>query len=150
MRAFYDAAARDTCGRLLPRKRHTQTDAGSLSWIMAAYRMRGTPTLLLIDREGRLRHYHLGQVDNIALGAQIAMLAAESMRALRFGGEAAAPAGSTATAARRSPRIAGSHSVSGGETDRPYSCMRNILLTTRNPCHAQLLREQTSPSQWRP
>lgn len=86
MRAFYDAAARDTCGGLLPRKRHRRTDAGALPWIMAAYRMRGTPTLLLIDREGRLHHYRLGQVDNIALGEQIAMLAAESMWALRFGG----------------------------------------------------------------
>lgn len=94
MRAFYDAAARDTCGRLLPGKRDRRTaDAGPLPRIMAAYRVRGTPTLLLIDREGRLRHRHLGQVDDIALGAQIAMLAAESMRALRFGGEGGSACG---------------------------------------------------------
>ena len=62
-------------------------DAGPLPRTMAAYRMRGTPTLLLIDREGRLRHHHFGQVDDIALGAQIAMLAAEPVLALRQGGE---------------------------------------------------------------
>lgn len=93
MPAFYDAAARDTCGRLLPKRRDRRADAGPLPRIMAAYRMRGTPTLLLIDREGRLRHYHLGQVDNIALGAQIAMQAAGSMRALRFGGEGGSAGG---------------------------------------------------------
>src|SRR5690606_17828600 len=62
-------------------------DAGPLPRTMAAYRMRGTPTLLLIDREGRLRHHHFGQVDDIALGAQIAMLAAEPVRAPRQGGQ---------------------------------------------------------------
>ena len=44
---------------------------------MAAYGMRGTPTLLLVDRAGRLRQHHFGQVEDLVLGAQIAMLAAE-------------------------------------------------------------------------
>ena len=48
---------------------------------MAAYGMRGTPTLLLIDRAGRLREHHFGQVDDLILGAQIAMLAAEPVAA---------------------------------------------------------------------
>ena len=53
------------------------SDDGAIPRTMAAYGMRGTPTLLLIDREGHLRHHHFGQVDDLILGAQIAMLAAE-------------------------------------------------------------------------
>lgn len=44
---------------------------------MAAYAMRGTPTLTLIDRSGRIRHQHFGQVSDLVLGAQIAALLAE-------------------------------------------------------------------------
>ncbi|GAB1408721.1 redoxin domain-containing protein [Thermomonas brevis] len=54
-------------------------DPGPIPRTMAAYRMRGTPTLLLIDRAGRLRQQHFGQVDDLVLGAQVAMLAAEPM-----------------------------------------------------------------------
>lgn len=50
---------------------------GPIPRTMAAYGMRGTPTLLLIDRVGRLRQHYFGQVEDLALGAQIAMLAAE-------------------------------------------------------------------------
>ena len=46
---------------------------------MAAYGMRGTPTLLLIDRQGRLREQHFGQVEDIALGAQVALLMGEAV-----------------------------------------------------------------------
>lgn len=45
---------------------------------MAAYGMRGTPTLVLIDRSGRLRAHQFGQVDDLRLGAQIAGLLAEA------------------------------------------------------------------------
>jgi hypothetical protein len=45
---------------------------------MQAYRMRGTPTLLLIDAQGRLRQQHFGQVDDLVLGAEIATLIAEA------------------------------------------------------------------------
>lgn len=45
---------------------------------MAAYALEGTPTLLLIDREGRLRARHFGQVSDLALGAEIMMLMRES------------------------------------------------------------------------
>lgn len=41
---------------------------------MRAYGMRGTPTLILIDRQGQLRHHHFGQVSDLVLGAQIATL----------------------------------------------------------------------------
>lgn len=44
---------------------------------MQAYRMQGTPTLVLIDRQGRLRHHHFGQVSDLTLGAQIAELLLE-------------------------------------------------------------------------
>ena len=40
--------------------------------------MRGTPTLVLIDAQGRLRHRHFGQVSDLVLGAQIAVLAGEA------------------------------------------------------------------------
>ena len=44
---------------------------------MQAYAMRGTPTLLLIDRKGRLRQQHFGLLDDLRLGAGIATLLAE-------------------------------------------------------------------------
>ncbi len=43
---------------------------------MAKYGMQGTPTLLLIDRAGRLRAQHLGTVPDLQLGAQIGALLA--------------------------------------------------------------------------
>ena len=39
---------------------------------MQAYGMQGTPSLLLIDRAGDLRHHSFGAVDDLALGAAIA------------------------------------------------------------------------------
>lgn len=44
---------------------------------MRAYGMQGTPTLLLIDRQGRLRGKHFGRVEDLALGAQIMRLVGE-------------------------------------------------------------------------
>lgn len=44
---------------------------------MRAYDMRGTPTLILIDRQGRMRQHSFGHVPDLALGAAIAMLVAE-------------------------------------------------------------------------
>ena len=45
-----------------------------------AYAMQGTPTLLLIDSEGRLRMQKFGHVDDLALGAAVATLVAEDKR----------------------------------------------------------------------
>lgn len=45
---------------------------------MHAYAMRGTPTLVLIDKQGCLRHQHFGQVSDLLLGAQIASLINEA------------------------------------------------------------------------
>jgi len=41
---------------------------------MERYQLEGTPSLLLIDREGRLRIKAFGQVDDMLLGAALARL----------------------------------------------------------------------------
>ena len=56
---------------------------GPMPVTMAAYAMQGTPTLLLIDAEGRLRRQAFGHVEDIVLGADIALLAAEAGGAVR-------------------------------------------------------------------
>lgn len=43
-----------------------------------SYAMQGTPTLLLIDRLGRLRMQRFGHIDDLRLGAAVASLAAEN------------------------------------------------------------------------
>lgn len=45
---------------------------------MAAYGMQGTPTLVLIDRQGRRRAQHFGQVSDLRLGAEIMALLRET------------------------------------------------------------------------
>ncbi len=50
---------------------------------MEAYGMRGTPTLLIFDRQGRLRRHYLGAVDDMRLGAEIMALAFEEPDAKR-------------------------------------------------------------------
>ena len=45
---------------------------------MTAYRMQGTPTLLLIDRRGRLRRQRFGHVPDLSLGAEIMALVGEA------------------------------------------------------------------------
>lgn len=44
---------------------------------MAAYGQRGTPALWPVDRAGRMRAHHLGQIPDMAVGAQIAALLGE-------------------------------------------------------------------------
>lgn len=44
---------------------------------MAAYRMEGTPTLILVDRQGRLRRQAFGHMSDLQLGAEIMALIAE-------------------------------------------------------------------------
>ncbi|BBY53463.1 TlpA family protein disulfide reductase [Mycobacterium koreense] len=44
---------------------------------MRRYRLEGTPTTLLIDRQGRLRFSQLGTVDDLALGVLLGELLAE-------------------------------------------------------------------------
>lgn len=44
---------------------------------MAHYEMQGTPSLLLFDKQGKLRSHRFGQVDDLLAGAEIATLLAE-------------------------------------------------------------------------
>lgn len=45
---------------------------------MAAYGLRGTPSLLIIDQKGYLRASHFGQVPDLQVGAEIAALLSQS------------------------------------------------------------------------
>lgn len=47
------------------------------------YEMRGTPTILVFDRQGRLRRHYLGQVDDIRLAAEVMALCVEDAKAPR-------------------------------------------------------------------
>jgi thiol-disulfide isomerase/thioredoxin len=49
----------------------------SLPATMARYGLRGTPTTLLVDRAGRLRHELFGALDDLTLGAHLGRLLAE-------------------------------------------------------------------------
>lgn len=53
---------------------------GGLPLTMRAYGMQGTPTLVLIDRQGRLRQHAFGHVQDLALGVAIGTLLAEPPR----------------------------------------------------------------------
>ena len=50
---------------------------------MEAYEIQGTPTILVFDRQGRLRRHYLGQVDDIRLGAEVMALVIEARDAPR-------------------------------------------------------------------
>lgn len=50
---------------------------GGVPLTMAAYGLRGTPSLVLIDRLGRLRLNHFGRLDDMRAGALIGQLVAE-------------------------------------------------------------------------
>ena len=50
---------------------------GAVPQTMRAYDMQGTPTTILIDRDGRLRLQRFGHIDDMALGAMIGSLLGE-------------------------------------------------------------------------
>lgn len=50
---------------------------GGIPATMRAYGMEGTPTLVLIDRQGRVRQQHFGHLPDLVLGLAIGMLLAE-------------------------------------------------------------------------
>lgn len=54
------------------------SDEGGVPQTMRAYAMQGTPTTILIDRQGRLRLQRFGHIDDMRLGALIASLSAEA------------------------------------------------------------------------
>ena len=53
-------------------------ERGPIPQTMQAYELNGTPSLVLIDREGHLRLSHFGQIDDMEVGARIAALLAEA------------------------------------------------------------------------
>lgn len=55
----------------------TPSPRGPVPLTMQAYGWRGTPSLALIDRAGRLRLNHFGHLDDLRLGALIGQLLAE-------------------------------------------------------------------------
>lgn len=50
---------------------------GPLPRTMSEWRLQGTPTLVLFDREGRMRAQHFGAVSDLTLGAELGALLAE-------------------------------------------------------------------------
>lgn len=57
-----------------------QAQDDPLPLTMRAYAMQGTPTLILIDAQGRLREQHFGVLDDMALGAAVGRLQTEADR----------------------------------------------------------------------
>ena len=53
---------------------------GPLPLTMEAWGLQGTPSLVLFDRQGRMRARHFGQVADLALGAEIMALVLEGRR----------------------------------------------------------------------
>jgi peroxiredoxin len=53
-------------------------EQGSVPRTMRLLQLQGTPSMVLIDRTGRVRHQHLGQVDDLQVGAEIGALLAEA------------------------------------------------------------------------
>jgi peroxiredoxin len=54
---------------------------GSIPATMREYQLQGTPSTVLIDRQGRIRLSRFGLLDDMALGAAIGQLAAEDASA---------------------------------------------------------------------
>ncbi len=52
-------------------------EGGPIPQTMATYGLRGTPSLILIDRRGRIRHHGFGAEDDMRIGAEIALLMVE-------------------------------------------------------------------------
>lgn len=60
-----------------------RVNGDSLPRTMEAYEIQGTPSVLVFDRQGRLRRHYLGQVDDLRLGAEVMALTIESRDAPR-------------------------------------------------------------------
>lgn len=54
---------------------------GPIPLTMEAYQLRGTPTLIVLDRQGRLRLSHFGRAEDMRVGALIGQLVTESAAA---------------------------------------------------------------------
>jgi hypothetical protein len=53
-------------------------DGNPVPLTMQAYRLQGTPSLILIDKLGRIRLHHFGQIDDLRVGAAIGQLLTEA------------------------------------------------------------------------
>jgi peroxiredoxin len=63
-----------------------QAGAGSaIPLTMRAYGLNGTPSLVLIDRQGQVRLHHFGSIDDLQLGAAIGRLVADQPAVLASG-----------------------------------------------------------------
>ena len=60
-----------------------KTNGKDLPKTMEVYEIQGTPTVLIFDRQGRLRRHYLGQVDDLRLGAEVMALTIEARDAPR-------------------------------------------------------------------
>ena len=56
------------------------SERGGIPKTMSAYELRGTPSLVLIDRDGAVRLNHFGRIDDMRVGAIIGQLVAASKR----------------------------------------------------------------------
>ncbi|MCC3245592.1 redoxin domain-containing protein [Methylocystis sp. WRRC1] len=56
----------------------TPGEDGPIPVTMRRYEMRGTPTSIVIGRDGRIRHHGFGQEDDMALGALLGSLISEA------------------------------------------------------------------------
>lgn len=65
-------------------------DSGPIPQTMRRYQMQGTPTLLLIDRLGRLRKQQFGHTPDLLLGAELMALIKETDRIAASGSVAKA------------------------------------------------------------
>ena len=54
------------------------SSTGSIPHTMEAFGMRGTPTLILLDRQGRIRLNHFGRMNDLRVGATIGQLVSEA------------------------------------------------------------------------
>ena len=52
--------------------------SGNIPHTMEAFGMRGTPTLILLDRQGCIRLNHFGRMDDLRVGATIGQLVSEA------------------------------------------------------------------------
>jgi hypothetical protein len=55
----------------------TAGEDGPIPVTMARYGMRGTPTLILIRRDGTIHHHAFGQQDDMAVGAMVVSMLAD-------------------------------------------------------------------------
>lgn len=68
-----------------------QPSAGSpIPQTMERYKMRGTPSLILIDKQGLVRKHTFGPVDDLRIGAEIGALTQETAKSLSLARSSAA------------------------------------------------------------